>query len=80
MTGQVGYRLDGAPVCLVEFAASRGFAHATLEAMSGLLDHVGVEPKTARRQQDKVYLLIKAFQAEWMWTDVRDFAIALGLS
>ena len=70
----MAYRISGAPVSLVEFAARAGFAQATADAMSALLEHIGEDPKTVRRTHEKAYLIMKAFQVEWQWSDVPDAA------
>ena len=72
MAQQVGYRINGAPASLTEFAAREGFARITLEATTALLEHVGEDPAIARRRPEKAYLITQAFRAEWLWTDVRE--------
>ena len=67
---QVGYCIRGPAVSLLEYAARDGLQHITAEAWSGVLAHVGQDRNTARRLHERAYLVLKAFQSEWRWTDV----------
>ena len=73
---QVGYRIEGAPRCLVEAAAASGFCHASGEALDGVLCEIGAQQ--FRLFHEKVRAVIQAHKEEWRWSQV-DVAKALML-
>ncbi len=66
---EVGYRLVGPPLPILEVAVSAGLVSSTPEAIQGTLTHIGAFEQF-RLLHHKVYTIAKAYQDKWEWTEV----------
>jgi hypothetical protein len=66
---EVGYRITGPPRPICEAAAAAGMTHTPFESIEGVLAAIGAD-EPVRLLHQKVYVIVRAFQDEWQWSEV----------